>query len=72
MSAHQVSGMVTKSEEELVVDLNEPESLLLPALRESCGGRNGTEPGERAGDGEGLLVVVGELMVPSELDVELY
>lgn len=71
MSVRQVSGMIMRPEEELVVDLSEPESLLLPALRESCGERDGAQPGETVGDGEGLLVVLGELMVSSEVDAEL-
>lgn len=65
--------MTIRSEDELVVDLNEPESLLLPALqRDGPVPGGGSEPGETEGDGEGLLAVPGELMVPSELDVVFY
>ena len=69
VSAHQVSGMVIRSEEVLVVELNEPESLLLPALRESCGETDGAET---VGDDEGLVALLGKLVVPSEFDVESY
>lgn len=73
VSARQASGMTIRSEDELVVDLNEPESLLLPALqRDGPVPGGGSEPGETEGDGEGLPVVPGELMVPSELDVVFY
>ena len=64
--------MTIRSEEELVVDLNEPESLLLPALErngpEPGGGPelgDGPEPGETEGHGEGLPEVPGEPMVSS-------
>ena len=72
VSARQVSGIIIRSEEALVVDINEPESLLLPALRQSCGERDGAEPGETVGDGEVLVAVPGVLTVPSEFDVESY
>ena len=72
VSARQVSGMLIRSEEVLVVNFNEPESLLLPALRESCGGKDRAEPGETVREGEGLVAVPGELMVPSEFDVDSY
>jgi hypothetical protein len=71
--------MIIRSEEVLVVHLNEPESL---ALIESWGEIDGAEPGEidgaepgetaAAGDGEILVAVVGELTVTSEFDVQSY
>ena len=82
MSARQVLGMKIRSEEVFVIYLNEPESLLLPTLRESSGVIDGVEasetvgdgakPGETVGVGEGLVAVLLGLAVPSEFDVEPY
>ena len=70
VSARKLSGMIISFEEVLAVPLNEPEPL---ALTESCGEKDGAEPGEivTVGDGEKLVAVLGELTVASEFDVDV-
>ena len=66
MSARQVSGMTIRSEEVFVIDLNEPESLLLPTLRESSGVIDGAEAGETVGGGAKPDETVGDGAEPGE------